>query len=76
MIDRKGLGARVKRLEELGAGLMKEVQLWERLLWTGAITPLPATELHQYLGSIRRALEALSAARMVLSGACHRQDKQ
>jgi hypothetical protein len=74
MIDRKGLEGRVKRLEQLGAGLAKEVQLWERLLWAGGITPIPTVEVHKYLIAVRRAIEAIAEARTVLSGACHRQD--
>jgi hypothetical protein len=68
--------ARVKRLEELGAGLMKEVQLWERMLWSGMATPVPTTELHQYLGAVRRAIHAIAEARSALSGACRRPDIQ
>jgi hypothetical protein len=63
MIGRKGLEARVRRLEELGVGLMKEVRLWEPMPWTGKATPIPTTELQQYLGAVRRAIEAIAEAR-------------
>jgi hypothetical protein len=76
MIDQKGLEARVRRLEELGGGLMREVQLWERMLWSGADTPLPTTDLHQYLGAVRRAIEAIAEARTAMARACPRPGKQ
>jgi hypothetical protein len=75
MIDRKGLAARAKRLEELEAGLHKEGLLWERMLWTGGVTPIPTTDVHLYLAAIRRAITAVSEAQAVLARACHRRDK-
>jgi len=75
MIDRMKLAARVKCLEELGHGLMKEIQLWERMLWQGAKLPVPTAELQQYLAAIRQASVAISAARTTMERACRRLEE-
>jgi hypothetical protein len=67
------LAARVKRLEELGNGLTKEIQMWERMLWQGKDLPIASAELHAYLGPIRRAFTAISEARMAMEKALRRQ---
>jgi hypothetical protein len=72
MIGRKGLEARVKRLDELGKGLSEELGIWERQLWTGIPEPLPmdTTELHRYLAAIRQVIGALGEARRTLAKVC------
>jgi hypothetical protein len=72
MVSRRALAARVKRLEELGNGLVKEIQMWERMLWQGKELPIPSAELHTYLGAIRRASAAISEARMAIEKALRR----
>jgi len=72
MVSRRALAARVKRLEELGNGLVKEIQLWERMLWQGKELPISSVELHLYLGAIRRAAAAISGARMATEKALRR----
>ena len=47
MVSRRALAARVKRLEELRNGLVKEIQMWERMLWQGKELPISSAELHQ-----------------------------
>jgi hypothetical protein len=66
------LAARVKRLEELGNGLVKEIQMWEGMLWQGKDLPISSAELHSYLGAIRRASAAISEARMAMEKALGR----
>jgi hypothetical protein len=66
------LAARVKRLEELGNGLVKEIQMWEGMLWQGKELAIPSVELHQCIGAIRRAVTAISEARMALEKALRR----
>jgi hypothetical protein len=72
MVSRRALAARVKRLEDLGNGLVKEIQLWEKMLWQGKELPIPSVELHQYLEAIRRASAAINEARMVMEKAMRR----
>jgi hypothetical protein len=72
MVSRRALAARVKRLEELGNGLVKEIQMWERMLWQGKELPIPSVELHSYLGAIRRASAAISEARLAMEKALRR----
>jgi hypothetical protein len=69
MVSRQALAARVKRLEELGNGLVKEIQMWEAMLWQGKELHIPSTELHSYIGAIRRASAAISEAQMAMEKA-------
>jgi hypothetical protein len=69
MVTRRALAARVERLRELGAGLMKEIQLWEGMLWRGKEPPIPYEELHLYVAAIRKASMAISEARMAMEKA-------
>jgi hypothetical protein len=55
---------------------MKELQRWEGMLWTGGVTPIDTTEVHVYLGAIRRAITATGEARAVMARACRRPDKK
>ena len=64
MVSRRALAARVKRLEELGNELIKEIQLWEQMLWQGKELPIPSEALLPYLGAIRRASAAISEVRI------------
>jgi hypothetical protein len=69
MVSRRELAARVERLKELGAGLMKEIQLWEGMLWRGKEPPIPYKELHRYVEAIRKASMAVSEARIAMEKA-------
>jgi hypothetical protein len=75
MVSRRALAARVKRLEELGNGLVKEIQMCERMLGQGKELPIPLEALHPYLGAIRRASAAISEARMAMEKALRRPKK-
>jgi hypothetical protein len=56
----------------LGNELIKEIQLWQRMLWQGKELPIPSEALHPYLGAIRRAFAAISEARMAMEEALRR----
>jgi hypothetical protein len=72
MVSRRALAARIERLKELGAGLMKEIQLWEGMLWRGKEPPIPYEELHRYVAAIRKASTAVSEARIAIEKALRR----
>jgi hypothetical protein len=69
MIDRKGLAARVERLKDLGAGLMKELYQWEGILWKGKEPPIPYDELYLYIAGIRKASTGINEARKAMERA-------
>jgi hypothetical protein len=70
MIDRKGLRARVQRLEELSMGLMKE-----RDLWKGCDHPLTGVEVQEYLAALTEAVAGIERARKVMSQAYWRLEE-
>ena len=61
------LTARVRRLDELGRGLAKEVALWRK-----GDDPLLYLERKAYLAAIQDALAGVEAARVVLAKVCQR----
>jgi hypothetical protein len=63
------LKARVRRLDALARGLMKEETLWKP-----CNDPLLYVERKAYLGAIRDALAGAEAARIVLAGVVRRMD--
>ena len=64
------LAARVRRLDELGRGLAKEVTLWK-----ACNDPLLYLERKAYLDAIQDALRGVEAARVVLAKACQRLER-
>jgi hypothetical protein len=67
--------AGVERLKELGAGLMKELYLWEGILWKGKEPPIPYDDLYLYIAGIRKASTGINEAREAMESAL-RQPKQ
>ena len=63
------LTARIRRLEELGRGLAREVALWK-----GCNDPLLYLERKEYLKAVQDALAGVEAARVALARACQRLD--
>jgi hypothetical protein len=72
MVNRRALAARVERLKELGAGLLKEIQLWEGMLWRGKEPPIPYDELYLYIAGIRKASTGINEARKAIENALRR----
>jgi hypothetical protein len=72
MIDRKGLAARVKRLEQLLAGLKRELTQWHG----GGGHPLTVLELRDYMRGIDDAIRFLEWARDTLAEALQRLDRR
>jgi len=65
------LAARVRRLDELGRGLAKEVTLWK-----ACKDPPLYLERKAYLNAIQDALAGVESARVVLAKACQRLEQR
>jgi hypothetical protein len=61
------IAARVRRLDQLGRGIMKEITEVEK-----AEDPLLYLERRAYLTAMREFLSGVEGARVVLAKACHR----
>jgi hypothetical protein len=64
------LAARLRRLNELGRGLAKEVTLWK-----ACDDPLLYLERKAYLNAVQDALAGVESARVVLAKACQRLER-
>jgi hypothetical protein len=64
------LTARVRRLDQLGRGLAKEVTLWRK-----GNDPLLFLERKAYLAAIQDALAGVEAARVVLAQVARRVEQ-
>ena len=70
-IERSGIEARVRRLRELAEGLAREAARWER-----REDPLGTWERRAYLRGVYSAIAGLETARVILTQACQRMDRQ
>ena len=60
----KDLRARMRRLEELAAGLSREKSLWRK-----CNPPVLAVDRQEYMAAIGDAIQGLEKARVTLEGA-------